>query len=114
MSMLFDPATLPPRDEDGYTWHPDLDERFEHPELGEEYLHTEMFTALGLDLRYQLFESDNVSEEVRNKYYETGLSVPEWQPTPPDGAGWRIGAIYDTEDGPAALFVRELEQGGVQ
>jgi len=114
MTMLFDPATLPPRDEYGYTWHPDLDERFEDPELGEEYVSSERFRAHGLELSCQQFEYDSVTEEMRNRYFEAGEAVPDWQPTLPEGEGWRVVAIYDTEDGPAALFVRDIAQGGVQ
>lgn len=110
-ALLFDPATLPPRDECGYTEHPDLDERFEHPERGEEYLNIEMFGTLGLELRIQQFEYDNVPKEVYDRYFEDGSGVPDWQPTPPEGEGWRVAAIYDTEDGPAAIFVRDIVRG---
>lgn len=30
----------------------------------------------------------------------------KWTLTPPAGNGWQLVAKYDTEDGPAAMFVR--------
>ena len=113
MTMLFDPATLPPRDEDGYTWHPDLDERFEHPELGEEYISADQFRAHGLEVVTVEFEFDCTEAESK-RYYENGETVPGWKPTEPAGGDWRLAAVYDCEDGPVAMFVRDIAQGGVQ
>jgi hypothetical protein len=109
-TLLFDPAKLPPRDADGYTWHPDLDERFEDPELGEEYISRDKFREHGLEFRVHEFEHDYTSQEMHDRYYQDGESVPDWQPTPPEGDGWRLAAIYDTEDGPVALFVRDIAE----
>jgi len=46
--ILFDPARMPHRDEDGYVCHPDLDERFQHDEW-EEYLARSKFEAHGFE-----------------------------------------------------------------
>lgn len=40
--------------------------------------------------------------------YEDGENImSEWRPTPP--AGWMLGGVWDTEDGPHAIFLRSAE-----
>ncbi|MDR3446008.1 hypothetical protein [Dyella sp.] len=113
MSMLFDPATLPARDQYGFTWHPDLDERFQHDEF-EEYLDTAKLRAFGLEYDTIEFEYD-APEALQQDFADTGEArAAAWTPTQPSGDSWRIAAIYGSEDGPVALFVREIAQGGVQ
>jgi len=109
---LFDPARLPPRDEYGMTFHPDLeDERWEHPDLGEEYLSSEAILAAGLESRQVAFEYD-APEELKERYYESGEpDVSDWKPTSPEGEGWILVGIWDTEDGPYAMFVRRVAEG---
>jgi len=110
---LFDPARLPPRDEYGFTFHPDLaDERWEDPELGEEYLSSEAILAAGFESRQVAFEYD-VPQALLDRYYEDGDSsvAAEWQPTTPEGEGWMLVGIWDTEDGPYAMFVRHAQAG---
>lgn len=85
MSLTFDPARLPPRDHDGFTMHPDL------PQWGENESGEPILLALG-------FESAFVS-----------LDDPKEDPEPPEGEGWLLGGIWDTEDGPIACFVRKNE-----
>jgi len=110
---LFDPARLPPRDECGMTFHPDLeDERWEHPDLGEEYLSSEAILAAGFESRQVMLEYDDASEEVRDRYYNGGDGgVPDWNPTSPEGEGWILVGIWDTEDSPCAMFVRRVAEG---
>jgi hypothetical protein len=109
---LFDPARLPPRDECGMTFHPDLeDERWEHPDLGEEYLSSEAILAAGFESRQVAFEYD-APEELQERYYESGEpDICDWEPTSPEGEGWVLVGIWDTEDGPYAMFVRRVAEG---
>jgi len=40
--------------------------------------------------------------------YEGGENIlSKWRPDPP--AGWMFGGVYDTEDGPCAIFLRSAE-----
>lgn len=110
---LFDPTRLPPRDEYGFTFHPDLeDPRWEHPDLGEEYLSDEAILAAGFESSQRQFEYD-APEHLRNRYYEGGEAeaCAEWQPSTPEGEGWMLVGIWDTEDGPYAMFVRHAQAG---
>ncbi|KAA0264819.1 hypothetical protein [Hafnia alvei] len=36
----------------------------------------------------------------------SGCHMPEWQPEIPDGEGWFVGSIHDTEDGPICIWLR--------
>lgn len=101
---LFDPARLPPRDECGSFHHPDLD-KFEHPKDCEA-LDGKAIEAAGFDLRviYWDYEDPDDYEEHREK----DDVCAHWQPEVPEG--WQMIALYDTEEGPAALMVRPAGQ----
>ena len=108
--ILFDAARMPPRDADGYVWHPDLDERFQHDEW-EEYVDLKKFHAVGFQMTTVAFEYD-ATEEMLKLYYEDGEpGCNSWTPTVPDGEGWQLIAVYDSEDGPHAMFVRSILRG---
>jgi hypothetical protein len=65
--------------------------------------------ALGWASTTVCFESD-ASDEARARYDEgNSPDCSYWTPTPPEGAGWLLAAIYDTEDGPVALYVRSAD-----
>lgn len=108
---LFEPARLPPRDEYGMTFHPDLeDPRWEHPDLGEEYLSAEAILAAGFESRQVMLEYD-APEEISDRYYHGGDGVvSDWEPTTPKGEGWVLVGIWDTEDSPCAMFVRRIPE----
>lgn len=103
---LYSPEALPARDaEYGSTCHPDLpfwpDDREESIE------------PLVND---QGFEIVAVTGEFSEAAMETGderywAEMAEWNPEPPAGDGWRLAWLGDTEDGPAAWFVRPVAMG---
>lgn len=96
----FDPDLLPPRDEYGFTSHPDM------PEWGENEDGTPLLAALGYESAFVSMESE--SEELSEAYCEgDNTACAKWTPTSP-GPAWRLAAIYDTEDGPCALFLRPM------
>lgn len=111
-SELFDLERLPPRDEYGFTFHPDLqDDRWQHPEF-EEYLNPEAFAEAGLETAQVEMESDVDDEHPAYKEWDSnGVGCALWEPSQPPGEGWRLIAIYDSEDSPVALYVRELVRG---
>jgi hypothetical protein len=105
---LFNPARLPTRDADGMTYHPDLGEdRFQH-DVHEEYLDLEKFRAVGFETSSVSFEYD-ATGKLMDHFSDTGeADCAAWTPSYPKGDGWQLIAIYDTEDGPLALYVRPL------
>lgn len=43
----------------------------------------------------------------RDKYFEDGYGdLSGWSPTKPEGEGWFLGSMFDTEDGPYAVWLR--------
>lgn len=100
----FDAARLPARDEDGHVQHPDMDG------IGwDEFNMGPQLRALGWQSTTVCFESD--ADDATQARYDEGNSpdCSYWTPTPPKGTGWLLAAIYDTEDGPVALFVRDAD-----
>lgn len=95
---MFEPERLPPRGEDGYVLHPDV------PDLEDESWAAlkEACAKLGWDADY--VHGDEIVDKDTGDY-----DAREWQPEPPAGRSnrpWTLVAIYDTEDGPCAMFVR--------
>lgn len=60
--------------------------------------------AFGLEASFALME-DDVDLDAMEAY---DGDCTAWTPTPPAGEGWQLTLIYDTEEGPCALFVRGL------
>ena len=109
MANLFDPARLPPRDSSGFTMHPDLPQFIEGEDEG--VMDANLFTREGLETDFVEFESD-APEALRDRWYDDeGGECTEWVPTTPQGDGWLLAGIWDTEDGPIAYFVRPLDMG---
>ncbi|WP_322072212.1 hypothetical protein [Paraburkholderia bannensis] len=88
------------RDENGWAWHGD------YP-VFDEGTHVDKFlAALGIKSAFVAMESD--LPDFAERWHEEGLTdCSAWTPTPPEGDGWLLLAIYDTEDGPYALFCRD-------
>ncbi|EJN3771908.1 hypothetical protein NVA45_004960, partial [Escherichia coli] len=38
-----------------------------------------------------------------------GPDIAAWEPERPEGEGWFIGSIHDTEDGPVCIWLRNCE-----
>lgn len=100
----FEVARLGMRDENGHVQHPDMDG------IGwDEFDMGPQLRAIGWHTKTVSFESD-ASDEARARYDEgNSPDCSYWTPTPPQGDGWLLAAIYDTEDGPVALFVRTAD-----
>jgi hypothetical protein len=96
---MFERERLPDRDGLGFTFHPDLPPAEEGEEQG-------AIEALGYEAQSVPMEFDG-SDEVNDLYTSGDASAARgWDPTPPEGEGWLLVAIGDTEDGPCAWFVR--------
>ena len=79
------------RNADGEYHHPDMPLFYE----GDETNYKAWLDAQGLSMQMVWMEADGAPSVVT-----------DWQPTSPDGDGWFVLAIFDTEDGPVAHFAR--------
>lgn len=97
-TIMFDPARLPARDEDGTTMHPDLFLRcwYDGNPEDEAPCRRASFNSMGLDIVD--FDADR----------DDCIGWEPDVPAPVDSRAWRLVAIYDGEDGPTATFVRDL------
>jgi hypothetical protein len=87
------------RDADGWLDHPAL------PVCDESVRFDELLSAFGMETYFRAMDGD-VSPEEYDRYYDEQGGCAGWTPAPPDGDGWRLLAVYDTEDGPNAMFAR--------
>ncbi len=101
--LLFAADKMPDRNSDGMVWHPDLPEGTEDESIAP-YL-----WAMGYDASFTDFDGDapqDLQEAFENELDISGLG--KWSPSSPAGGGWRLAAIYDTEDGPTSMWVRPM------
>jgi hypothetical protein len=88
------------RTSDGWLYHPD------YPTCDEGTRADKFLEAFGIETAFVGMESD--APDLAERWHEEGLTdCSEWTPTPPGGDGWLLLEIYDTEDGPYALFGRD-------
>lgn len=106
-------TVTPVRDEQGHWAHPALEEVFNRDSSREYiprrewnlWLKSQGIEVYTLDMDYDLDESD----PAWVAHFEEGEpGCPGWKPDPPSPE-WRLLAIYDTEDGPIAMFYRETD-----
>ncbi len=96
---LFD-EPLPARDSGGHCYHPAI------PDTDEDVNIVMLLAAFGVACKLVSMESDAPSQyDTLMEAGDTDFSA--WNPTPPAGDGWKLLALYDTEDGPHALFGRK-------
>jgi hypothetical protein len=89
------------RDKDGYLAHPDLP-------VFDESVRIDLFlAAFGIEPAFVSMEFDCPDDPRVEAFFEHDTSFAWWNPTPPEGEGWLLLEIYVTEDGPAAMFIRE-------
>jgi ribA/ribD-fused uncharacterized protein len=97
---LLSPTTID-RDSLGHWYHPHL------PDTDEGVSYGDLLAVFGMEVACIDMEGD-APEDVAERYFEQGgPDCSDWQPTPPEGEGWALLAIFDTEDGPHALFARK-------
>ncbi|MFM0243842.1 hypothetical protein [Paraburkholderia sediminicola] len=88
------------RDTDGFLTHPAF------PLCDEDVCANKLLAAFGMDAVFVSMECDDDAAYDR---YSDGADggFADWNPTPPEGDGWMLLQIYDTEDGPYAMFARK-------
>lgn len=111
--LLFDPARMPALDDMGYAFHPDIDQFMQSssddPNNDEDaYLEDAKLHEAGFESHYVEFDGDCTDEAIVKRYFEDGDGPIGWEPSRPNGDGWQLVAIYDTENGPYAMFVRKV------
>ena len=89
------------RDTEGYLFHPDL------PVVDESVRIDAFLAAFGLETEFVGMEMDCPDDPRVDAYFEEDPNCAWWEPTPPEGEGWVLLEIYDTENGPYAMFVRK-------
>lgn len=113
-SRLLDGAPLS-RDKYGCGSHPALPIFFEGVKC------KDFFEALGIELRLWFAEYEmeaEAYEAMSDGFTEDGENYNAWTPKKPEGDGWCLVAIFDTEDGAAcwwlrdAAFAAQAKQGG--
>ena len=87
------------RDDMGCGYHPAL------PTLDEGMNPKQLFEALGIQLAGSMADGEMDMDAYHAMVEATDYNV--WTPEPPAGDGWVLVAIFDTEDGPAAWWMRE-------
>lgn len=110
---LFDPLLQPSRDKDGYVLHPDVD-RFmvgmdggEWEDGEEGRVDSDALLEAGWETAFVTFEDQATEEQMQRYEDEQQADVSYWIPTPPEGDGWQLVAVYPLEDECAgAMFVR--------
>ncbi|MGU1552863.1 hypothetical protein ACSERV_30275 [Pseudomonas aeruginosa] len=97
-------AHLVERDQFGFWTHPNYPDLADNCSSSEEQ---ETLRRLGLELQNVFMESD------APRLYDSARSdqrYSEWIPTRPEGAGWFVLSIHDTENGPVCQYVRPLAE----
>jgi hypothetical protein len=91
------------RDPYGHWWHPAIDwDRIPEDEVADPHLEN-----MGFDASYVRMEDD--APAMADAYLEDGdADFSAWNPSRPDGENWFLGAIYDTEGGPAACWLKPI------
>jgi hypothetical protein len=97
--IMFELEKLPVPDKMGYFCHPDICESSEGDSV------RTICKKAGFASAFVEMESD--APELIEAYEAGDIEAPaRWAPTVPEGKGWALVAKYDTEDGPAAMFVK--------
>ncbi|CAS08945.1 putative prophage protein [Escherichia coli] len=88
------------RDEYGCWTHPEYEKFCD----GREYISTEEFNAWMEEnnLQYVLCFRDEGCADLD----ACDADISAWEPERPEGNGWFIGSIHDTEDGPVCVWLR--------
>lgn len=88
------------RDDEGWLTHTDF------PVCDEGTRADKFLEAFGIETRFVSMEND--LPDLHERWCDEGLTdCSSWTPTPPAGDGWLLLEIYDTEDGPYAMFGRD-------
>lgn len=96
----------PARDRDGYYTHPDypFTEEMDEPDFD----YWAKLNHIESAVRYM--NNDPEAEEVNERYATGDTDILAWEPQQPEGDGWFVGSIHETEDGPVCVWLRHKEE----
>ena len=96
-------------DENGYWEHPAYAACYGDRECIPADEYNQWLHEIGMELDIVCLEYD-VDSITRRRYFDTGSpDVHDWVPTKPDGEGWFIVSICDTDEGPVCTWMREAK-----
>ncbi len=109
--MMIKTITAAPveRDALGFWTHPDFFEPANGNEFGVEGEYDAWKALNRVTGAIGWMDSEENAEELKAAFDSVGCNVSMWQPTPPDGDGWFMASIHDTEEGPVCLWLRPIE-----
>ena len=89
------------RDESGMFWHPGMPDFDE----GEEEKSKQWLADQGLTVKMARLEY--ADEAIADRYFKSDdPDCSYWEPARPDGEGWFVLSINDTDDGPVCWWAR--------
>lgn len=99
------------RDEYGFWTHPDYFEPANGNEFGVPGEFEAWLAAHSLEVYTLGLEYDDNASDFAEKYADGKFDgdISGWTPSKPEGDGWFIGSIHDTEDGPYCIWLRAIE-----
>lgn len=98
-------ALVVERSEDGYWTHPEYANLFGDREVISADEFRSFCKQHGIESSIVEMENDN-NQTVIDAYFEDGnQNISGWEPSMPDGEGWFVGSIHDTEDGPICVLL---------
>ncbi len=104
---LIDPVAVE-RDADGWWSHPGIPDFDEDMDAWRTWR-----DAQGLEFTHVSLENEDETHPAYVAYYENEeASVANWHPQAPDGEGWFVFSIHDTEDGPFWYWARRISAKG--
>jgi len=102
-------ALVVERNEDGHWTHPVYAALFGEREMISRDEFQSFCETHGIESSIVELENDD-NEEVNFSYFEEGNGdISKWNPSQPEGNGWFIGSIHDTEDGPVCVWFRKKQ-----
>lgn len=94
------------RNEDGHWTHRDYSALFGDREIISHDEFRSFCEKHNIESTVVEMESDN-NQTIIDSYFEDGNpNISGWEPSKPEGDGWFIGSIHDTEDGPLCVWFR--------
>lgn len=97
------------RNEYGYWSHPDYVAWFDGREWVPPVEFDRWLAKIGMEFWADELEYDAESP-AHHRYFELGdPDVHDWEPSQPDGEGWFIVSIHETDEGPVCIWMREAK-----
>lgn len=98
------PLPLEGRDENGMWFHPGIPWDL----VPEDTSLAPYLKAWGFAFKFDELESEDSEAHARYFNADDDPDFSFWNPEPPEGEGWFLGAMFDTEDGPCAVWIKPL------